>query len=87
MIEELENLLKKNNISEEGQQKIIAGFKAVPFNQRGLIFGALKGHPKLIPVFINLMDEKIDLIKNPSKEKMDLLIKEEEKLIAQYGKI
>lgn len=86
MIEELENLIKENNISQNNRQKIITGFKAIPFNQRRQIFDALKGHPELISIFIDLMNKKINLIKNPSQEKIDSIITEEEEILKKIFK-
>lgn len=81
MIEDLKNLMAKNNISESDTRKIISGFKRISGPRGKLIYAALSGHPELIPAFIDLMNKKIDLIKNPSEEKENLIIKKEEELL------
>ncbi len=73
--------MNKNNVSESDARKIILGFKKTSPQQRSLMYAALSGHLELIKIFIDLINKKIDLIKNPSEEKENLIIKKEKEIL------
>lgn len=83
MKDELEILLKNHNFTQEEQGVFFDCMMRLSSVSRKTLFTAVKGFPDYLSIFRKFFVEKRAYIENPSSEKLEAIIKDEEKLIEE----
>lgn len=81
MREELEKLLKEQNFTDEETEQLFNFIKKLSPSERQTVFSAIKGFPEYLPIFKNILMEKLEFIKQPSQTKLSDILNEEEVII------